>query len=70
MKKITFVIVCAVMAATMSSCEKNYTCTCVYPGSSIGTTTTNFKTKKKSDAEASCGAQNVGAKVYGGSCAL
>jgi hypothetical protein len=70
MKKITLVIVCAVMAATMSSCEKNYTCTCVYPGSTIGTTSTTYKAKKKSDAEAACSAQNVGAKANGGSCAL
>lgn len=54
----------------LASCEKKYTCTCVYPGSSIGTTETTFKAKKKADAESSCAAQNVGANANGGSCAL
>jgi hypothetical protein len=57
-------------AIVLSSCEKNYTCTCVYPNSSISTSKTTFKTAKKSDAETSCGNLNTSAKVNGGACAL
>lgn len=53
MKKITLsVAVLAVAALTLSSCAKEYTCECSVNGSSIGTTTKEFK--KKADAEAWC----------------
>lgn len=67
MKKLSFVIIGAIILA---SCEKTYTCTCVYPGQAIGTTKTEIKAKKKADAEASCNNQNTAAKAQGGSCAL
>ena len=67
---ITFAVIGVMLMATFTSCEKKYTCTCVYPGSSVGTTSTEFKASKKSEAEATCAAQNSGAKASGGSCAL
>lgn len=70
MKKIAFITVGVIVLATMSSCEKKYTCTCVYPGSAAGTTTTNIKAYKRSDAVATCNSMNTGAKLSGGACAL
>ncbi|RYE24812.1 MAG: hypothetical protein EOP51_06155 [Sphingobacteriales bacterium] len=70
MKKITLVLSGLSLIVAMSSCEKSYTCTCTYPNSSVGTTKTEFKAKKKSDAQASCNAQNVAAQTTGGACAL
>lgn len=70
MKILSFAIIGIMMMTALSSCEKKYTCTCVYPGSSVGTTTTNFKASKKADAEATCNTQNINAKAIGGSCAL
>ncbi len=70
MKKFTLIISGLVMAIAMSSCEKTYTCTCTYPNSSVGTTRTEFKAKKRSDAETSCRNLNTGAQAQGGACAL
>jgi len=70
MKILGFAVIGIMMMTALSSCEKKYTCTCVYPNSSIGTTTTTFKASKKSDAQATCNVQNSGAKSSGGSCAL
>jgi hypothetical protein len=67
MKKLLPVVVAAIL---FTSCEKNYTCTCVYPGSTIGTTKTTFKAKKKSQAESNCADLNTQAKTNGGSCAM
>lgn len=54
----------------MSSCERNYTCICVYPGSTISTSKTTFKAKRRSEAETACSRQHTGAMASGGSCAL
>lgn len=70
MKIIKFAVIGIMLAGGLSSCERNYTCTCVYPGAAVGTTKTEFKASKKADAEANCNAQNNGAKINGGSCAL
>jgi hypothetical protein len=70
MKKITLVLSGLAMIVAMSSCEKTYTCTCTYPNSTIGTTKTEFKAKKKSDAQTSCTNLNVNAQLSGGACAL
>lgn len=53
-----------------SSCQKKYTCTCVYPYAVAGTTTTTIKAYKRSDAQATCTSMNTGAKLSGGACAL
>ncbi len=70
MKKIASFGVGVLLMTAFASCEKNYTCTCTYPGSSIGTTETSFKSKKKTDAEASCATLNTNAQTLGGACAL
>lgn len=70
MRKIAFVISGLLFVGALSSCEKSYTCTCTYPNSSVGTTKTDFKAKKKSDAQATCNSQNIDAQAKGGSCAL
>lgn len=70
MRKIAFVISGLLLVGALSSCEKSYTCTCTYPNSSVGTTKTDFKAKKKSDAQATCNSQNIDAQAKGGSCAL
>lgn len=57
------------LITALTSCEKNYTCICTYPGASVGTTETSFKASKD-DAQASCGDLNTDAKVKGGACAL
>lgn len=57
-------------ALVLSSCEKEYTCTCTYPGQTVGTTKTTFKAAKKSDAQTSCNNLNEQAKTQGGACAL
>ena len=69
MKKIASFGVGVLLMTAFASCEKNYTCTCTYPGSSVGTTETSFKSKK-ADAESSCAALNVNAQAIGGACAL
>lgn len=70
MKKFAFAIIGIMMLASATSCKRSFTCTCVYPGKTVGTTTTTIKAVKKSDAEATCSAQNIGAQANGGSCAL
>ena len=70
MKKIAIAIAGIIMLSGASSCKRSFTCTCVYPGKTVGTTTTTIKAVKKSDAEATCNAQNIGAQANGGSCAL
>ena len=69
MKKIASFGVGVLLLTAFASCEKNYTCTCTYPGANIGTTETNFKSNKD-DAQASCADLNIDAKVKGGACAL
>lgn len=70
MKNIAFAILGAFMIAGLASCEKEYTCVCTYPNSSVGTTETSFKTKKRDDASDKCASLNTSAQVTGGTCAL
>lgn len=70
MKKALLLPALAAAIISMSSCERNFTCTCVYPDSNIGTTKTNIKAYKRSDAEVHCSSLNKGAKTLGGACAL
>lgn len=69
MRKIALLGACIAFITT-TSCKKEYTCTCVYPASNIGTTQTTFKTSDKTDAQAQCSQLNAGAQANGGSCAL
>ncbi len=70
MKKAILLPAIAVAIISMSSCERNFTCTCVYPNTNIGTTKTNIKASKRSDAEVHCNSLNKGAQTLGGACAL
>lgn len=69
MRKIALLGACIAFITT-TSCKKEYTCTCVYPNSNIGTTQTKYKTSDKSDAQTQCAQLDQGAKLNGGSCAL
>lgn len=70
MKKQIVTLLSFVGLLALTSCERKYTCVCVYPNSNISTTRTEFKAKKESDAEASCTQLNSAAQTSGGSCAL
>ena len=70
MKKILLVMAVAIIATSMSSCERKYTCTCVYPDSGIGTTKTTIRAYNKREAERTCDKLSEGAKVNDGLCAL
>lgn len=65
MKKLLFVA--AVAAFTMTSCKKDYTCSCTILGQ---TTDTVLEKQKKADAEAACDEANTAAVLFGGSCEL
>jgi uncharacterized lipoprotein YehR (DUF1307 family) len=60
MKKITTIAAALLIAASFSSCKKEYTCTCVtkMTGADDITQTYTFKAKKK-DAEASCNSKGT-----------
>jgi len=60
----------AIGVTALSSCERTFTCTCVYPNSTIGTTRTTMKAVHKSDAEDRCSIMDKGAQAYDGACAL
>lgn len=71
MKKLLPIAILTAGIFTMSSCERTFTCTCVYPGvSSGGTTKTQIKAYKRSDAVTTCNKMHQGAQLNGGSCAL
>jgi hypothetical protein len=70
MKKLALITVGVVAITAMSSCEKKYTCTCVYPNAQAGTTKTDIKAYRRSDAQATCSNMNTGARLSGGACAL
>lgn len=60
----------AITATSMSSCEKKYTCTCVFPNSNAGTTTTTIKAYRRADAKETCDKVHQGARLNGGACSL
>ncbi len=69
MKKVLLVAVIAGFA--MTSCKKNYTCTCNVPasgGSAAATYTYELKKVKKKDAKASCNAAGSVWILAGGTC--
>lgn len=70
MKKLYLIMATAIVVTSMSSCQRNFTCTCVYPGKAAGTTTTNIKAYSRSDARETCDAMNDGARRNGGACSL
>ncbi len=70
MKKIIVFGAFAVLGVVaLSSCKKDYTCTCTINGSSASTT---YKDVKKKDAEASCESLETTSKILdpGASCSI
>ena len=70
MKKLLITMAAAIAMTSMSSCERNFTCTCVYPGAAAGTTKTTIKAYNRYDAQETCTKLNNGARQNGGACAL
>ena len=67
MRNNLFILVAFVAMATLSSCKKDYTCSCTI----LGTTTDSVLEKqKKADAEAACNEADAAAKLFAGSCTL
>ncbi len=69
MKKAILLPAIAAAVISMSSCERTFTCLCVYPDSNIGTSRTKVKARK-TDADMYCTSLNKGAQKSGGACAL
>lgn len=66
MKKfLLFTAVCAIVA--LSSCKKDYNCTCDILGTE---TITPINNVSKNDAQDACDALNISAALVGGSCTL
>ena len=66
MKKLVLAVA-ALGLISLTSCKKEYTCSCSILGTTSDTKTGKVK---KSDAKSSCEALNTQAKTVGGSCAL
>ena len=69
MKKILLLVAVAFMA-TITSCVKDYTCTCTYTptGGTQQQHSYDMKDIKKSDAQSTCNALGADAIAQGGSC--
>ena len=70
MKRLVLVASGMLMLVALSSCERNYTCTCVYPDKAAGTNRTTIRAYNRTDARNTCASINEGAKLHGGACAL
>lgn len=68
MKKITLVAVVLLVCASMTSCKKDWTCTCSDPTGDSETIA--IKDKKKKDAQSACNTLDVLWATGGGSCVL
>ncbi len=66
MKKVMMIAIVG-GAFALTSCKKDYTCSCTIAGQ---TTSTEWKDIKKSDAEDDCDALDITATFVGGSCEL
>lgn len=66
MKKITSIALVTLMAASITSCTKDYTCECTV----WGITSSDTKEMKKKDAKDWCEENNQAAATWGGSCEL
>lgn len=67
MKKVFFSVAAIALLACMSSCKKDYTCSCT--GGSAGSRTYDLQDLSKSDAETACDAYASGGIVHT-SCSL
>lgn len=68
MKKIAPIVAIALLAASFTSCKKDYTCKCSIPSGAAQDIPMN-KAKKK-DAKSACDAANTTWSSAGGSCTL
>ncbi|HUM48324.1 MAG TPA: hypothetical protein PLD84_15440 [Chitinophagales bacterium] len=66
MKKV-LLIVTVIAAFGLTSCKKDYNCTCIILGQ---TTVSPINNSSKDDAEEACDALDVSAQIVGGSCTL
>lgn len=69
MRKIKLVLA-GIAIITATSCDHEYTCTCVYPDGNIGTTETEYETKDEDEARAECDKLHQAAQAQGGVCKL
>lgn len=67
MKKFFIPALAALFIVGMTSCKKDWDCTCTVGGV---TTTSTIQDVNKSDAEDACNALNTAASIGGGSCSL
>lgn len=67
MKKFFIPALAVVFIVGMTSCKKDYTCTCTIAGLETSVTYTDVK---KADAEEACDAASTAAAIGGGSCSL
>lgn len=69
MKKNT-VLVAALALLSLTSCKKDYTCTCTDPADPTSNQAFPFKDAKKKDAQSACDQWNSLYAIDGGSCSL
>lgn len=69
MKKLTLLAAAAIITLGLTSCKKDYTCTCTEPGITTADVYA-FNDLKKKDAEAACDTWNSLYLIGGGSCNL
>jgi hypothetical protein len=67
MKKFFIPALAALFIVGMTSCKKDWTCTCTIAGT---TTSTTIPDSNKSDATDACDALSTTASILGGSCSL
>lgn len=67
MKKLSILAVAVIFTLGLTSCKKDYTCTCTVGGVSSAT---EIKDAKKSDAKDACDALSALSAIGGGSCSL
>ena len=70
MKKIASIAAVALFGAmAMTSCKKDYTCTCKAADGTV-TASYQYPKMKKKDAESACNTWNTAAQISGGNCSL
>lgn len=67
MKKFFVPALAVLFIVGMTSCKKDYTCTCTVGGVE---STSTFEDVKKSEAEDACNSLDTAASIGGGSCSL
>jgi hypothetical protein len=71
MKKLTFLFGAFIMLASVSSCKKDYTCTCSYNvGGVSGSQSFTFTNVTKSQATTDCNNENAAVTGSGVTCSL